>query len=397
MANTLLTPSVITKESLMILHQECNFIGNIGLQYDDRYAKTGAKIGADLKIRKPNKFVTRTGKTINTQDVTEQSSTLTVGTQMGVDFEFDADDLTLTIDMFSERYLKPAMSTLAANIESTVLESVYKDVYNFHDGVSAANDFDNMTEAARILDDNLAPRSQRCMIHTPRGATDLVNANKALFHDSKELSKAYRDASIGRFAGFDHYVNTLVPSHTTGTETEGDTGYNIAASQSGSSITISGGTQTFLAGDIVTLEGCNRVHPETKVDTGTLQQFVVTANSGATATALSISPSIVTSGATQNVSGVPTTNGAVNKIGGGASDTWKQSIGFHKDAFAIAFADLVMPKGVHFAAREVMDNISMRIVSDYDITNDAIPTRIDVLFGWLTPRPELAVRVGHNS
>src|SRR5207302_610439 len=80
------------------------------------------------------------------------------------------------------------------------------------------------------------------------------------------------------------------------------TGYTVnGANQTGSSLLITGGTNTFLKGDIVTLVGSNAVHPETKADLGYLRTFAVTADSGASATALAISPAIVVTGAKQNV------------------------------------------------------------------------------------------------
>jgi hypothetical protein len=63
------------------------------------------------------------------------------------------------------------------------------------------------------------------------------------------------------------------------------------------------------------------------------------------------------------------------------------SLLYHKEAFAFATADLVMPKGVDFAAREVMDGISMRIVRQYDINSDKFPCRLDVLYGYKTHPP----------
>jgi hypothetical protein len=38
----------------------------------------------------------------------------------------------------------------------------------------------------------------------------------------------------------------------------------------------------------------------------------------------------------------------------------------------------------------------MRIVRQYDINNDNIPCRLDVLYGYKTIRPELACRLGFN-
>jgi hypothetical protein len=168
------------------------------------------------------------------------------------------------------------------------------------------------------------------------------------------------------------------------------------ASQSGADLTVDGGTTTFLKGDVITIAGVNRVHPETKANTGVLQQFVVTANSGTSATTLAVSPAITATGGRQNVSAVPADNAAISKVGGGASADWQETLAFSKNAFAFATADLILPNGVDFAAREVSDGISMRIVRDYAISSDTMPCRIDVLYGYKAIRPQLAARVGIN-
>lgn len=395
MANSLLTPSIITKEALAILHQKLNFVGSINRQYDDQYAKSGAKIGNDLKIRLPNEFTVRTGATLSSQDVTEQSVTLQVATQKGVDFTFSSEELTMHIDQFKERYIEPAMAVLAANIENDAF-SMNNDVYNFVNGVGSANSFANVTEAQKQLTLGLAPYGDRMYMHDPQSVVDMLADTKGLFQDSGQIAKQYKDGMLGRISGFDHYENTLVPTHTTGTAAA-TTGYLVnGASQTGASLTVDGGSTTFLVGDIITIAGVNRVHPETKADTGVLQNFVVTANSGTSATSLSISPSITTSGGTQNVSGSPADNAAISKVGGGASADWTDTLAYHKDSFCFATADLVLPEGVDFAAREVMDGISMRIVRDYSISADTFPCRIDILYGYKTIRPETACRVGIN-
>ena len=393
MANSLLTPTAVTREALRILHQKLNFVGNIERQYDSSFAKEGAKIGDSLKIRLPNQYTVRTGATLNTQDTTESSTTLQVSTQKGVDLNFTSVDLTMDMDDFSKRVLDPAMSVLAANIEADAL-NMYKDVYNVVDNDTNAITFKNILQGRQKLVDGLAPQdnNRHILLSTDHSVT-LVDALKGLFQDSGAIKKQYKEGMMGRTGGFDFYENTLLTNHTTGTAAK-TTGYLVnGASQTGASLTVDTGSTTFLEGDVITIAGVNRVHPETKADTGVLQQFVVTADSGASATSLSISPSIVTSGAAQNVSGSPADNAAVVKVGAGANELLNGTMAFHKEAFAFATADLIMPSGVDFAAREVYDGISMRIVRDYDINNDKFPCRIDVLYGYKTLRPEFAARI----
>jgi hypothetical protein len=403
MANTILTPTAVTREALRVLHQKANFIGKVNRQYDDQYAKDGAKIGTDLKIRLPNQYEVRTGATLSTQDTAEQSTTLTVATQKGVDLNFTSADLTMSLDDFSERILDPAMSVLAANIEYDAM-SMYKDVYQEVSDVGAAITKTDILHGARKLTDSLTPTGARCLNLNTTDNADLVDALTGLFNPNANISKQFREGMVAnQFLGYKEvYENTLWPTHVTGTD-DGTGDYLVnGASQTGATLTVDTGAGTFKKGDVIFITGVNSVHPETKQDTGRLQQFVVTADVGTSATSIPISPEIVVSGARQNVSGSPADDAPVLKLEsdestaiGNAAD-YKVSLGFHKDAFAFATADLVMPTGVDFSAREVMDGISMRIVRDYDINNDKFPCRLDVLYGYKTIRPELAVRYGFN-
>jgi hypothetical protein len=250
----------------------------------------------------------------------------------------------------------------------------------------------------------------RCMLLTPRMNRNLVNGATSLFNDRTKVSEQFRKGLIGNeFFGYDSvYQNTLLKLHTTGTDDgTGDYLTDIAAGEANGSageINIDTGAGSFKKGDIVTFASVNAVHAETKQDLGYLKQFVVTADAtpGAGGGSLFISPSIISSGARQNVSAAPADGAEVFKREsddttaiGNAADYYV-GLGFHKDAFAFATADLVMPKGVDFAAREIMDGLSMRIVRQYDINNDNLPCRIDLLYGYKTIRPELAVRLGFN-
>ena len=395
MANTLLTPTAVTREALRILHQKLNFVGNVNRQYDDSFAQSGAKIGDSLKIRLPNQYTVRTGKTLATQDTTESSVTLQVATQKGVDVDFSTAELTMELDDFSERILAPAMSVLAANIEADAL-SMYKDVWNQVSNIGSSATFAGVANVRRKLVDNLTPQDNLSMLINTEDNVDLVDALKGLFNDQSEVSKQYREGYIGRTGGFSFMENTLLPAHTSGTDDgTGDYLTNDVTPQTGATLTVDTGTGTLTEGDIITITGVNRVHPETKVDTGQLMQFVVTADVSASATSIPISPAIVATGATQNVSNGAANNSAVTKVGG-TSAVHNISLGFHRDAFAFATADLIKPKGVDFCAREVLDGISMRIVRDYDINNDNLPCRIDVLYGYQAIRPELACRWANN-
>ena len=396
--NTLLSPTIITREALRILHANLNFIANINKQYDDQFANSGAspsgKIGPSLTIRMPNQYTVRTGSVLAVQDTTETSQVLTVSTQKGVDTLFNSQDLTLTIDEFSKRYLQPAMSVLATNIENDAL-SMIKDVYNAVDDNANALTYKDVANARKVLNLYLAPPMDRCAIMNPSHVVSFNDAVKGLYNPQESVSRPYLTGKIGKVNGIDTYENTVLNSFQTGTAAT-TTGYttNSATAQTGSSIIVQTGTTTFLKGDIITIAGVDAVDPETKADRGFLQQFVITADSGASATTLSISPAIVATGAAQNVTNGAANNKAIVKVGGSTSALYAQSLFFHPEAFTFVTADLIdVSKFGAWGSRQVMDGISMRIARQYDIVNDAIPCRIDVLYGYKTLRPQLACRV----
>ena len=399
MPNSILTPTAVTREALRVLHQKLNFVGNINRTYDDSFAKTGARIGDTLKIRLPNEYTVRSGATLSAQDTTETSVPLQIATQKGVDLNFTSVDLTLSLDDFSKRILDPAMAVLAANIEADALNMAL-DVYQNVNNIGTAVTFNKVLTSRKVLNDALAPMdNNRSILLNTQDNVDLVDALKGLFQDSSAIKEQYREGSMGRTGGFDFYENTLLTSQATGTSAS-STGYTVngAVTANGSTTVVLAGTPTttFNKGDIITFAGCNRVHPETKADTGVLQQFVVTAAYAGGAGTLSFSPAIYTTGGRQNVVAAGIANGvAVTKVGG-ASAIYKPSLAFHRDAFAFATADLVMPQGVDFSSRQVQDGISLRIVRQYDINNDKFPCRLDVLYGYKTIRPQLACRVLSN-
>jgi len=393
MANTLLTPTAVTRESLRILHQKLNFVGNVTRDYDDSFAKSGAKIGDTLKIRLPNQYTVRSGATLSAQDTVESSVSLQVGTQKGVDLNFTSVDLTLSLDDFSKRIIEPAMAVLAASIESDAL-SMYKDVNQSIWNGGAAATYNKALDTRIRLQNSLAPVSDRTMLLDPLAMGDVVKDTKSLFNDQSAIAKQYREGAMGRVAGYDWYENTLMPSHLRG-DANGSYVCNTSTgiTSGTATITLSAGSGTIKKGDVFTIAGVNEVHPETKVDTGRLQQFVATADG---TTSVAVYPTPVTSGAKQNIVINSAGAGKAVVVAGTASTAVQTGLAFQKGAFAFATADLVMPEGVDWAAREVYDGISMRIVRAYDINNDKFPCRLDVLYGYKTIRPELAVRYHNN-
>jgi hypothetical protein len=413
--NSILTPTQITREALRILHGKLTFLGNVNRQYDDQFARSGAKIGTSLNIRMPPKYTVRTNATLAAQDHTERSTPLTVSSQYGVDVSFTSLELTMSLDDFSQRYIKPAMSQLAAKLEQTCLSAAYKLVPNYVNATTnAVMTYAYFQGAGQKLTEQLAPYGDRTALLTPYSKVQFLDATKALFHQSEQLEKQFRDGAMGRTGGFDVYESTHLPSHSNaatiasalttgaalGTST---TTANTWASVTTLSVDTATSNGIISPGDIITISGVYDVHPETKQNTGKLKTFVVDETAAKTLTTaantytFNIRPAMIygSGNAYQNcvLSGVSDTdNNTVTRIGA-ASSSFGQDLFFHKDAFVFATADLQdVSRDGAWGSRQTMDGISMRIARQYAIATDTFPCRIDVLFGFAGLYPELAAR-----
>lgn len=402
MANSALTPDIITKEALDILHNNLVFCRKVNRQYDDSNEMGGQKNSGAIRIRLPNKYTTSTGAALSIEDTTEQSVTLPAGTQRHVDTNFTTKELTLDIDTFSERILEPGISTLASMVDYTTYQARMLDIANT---VGTAGT--TPATAAVLLDANTkmsnfaTPTSRRCTVVNPAANGALVDGLKGLFHSGGSISDQYKSGMMGtNVLGYEEIaMSQSVATLTHGTRALADTTLvnGTLSTEGGATISVDGGTAsaTIVAGDVFTVANVFSVNPETKVSTGQLQQFVCTATNTATTgawTDIAISPAIYTTTALQNVDSFPQDGAAVTFVGT-ESTTNPINLAFHKDTFIMATTDLEMPEGVHFSSRQVMDGISMRLVRQYRIGTDDIPTRIDLLYASVTARPETGCRI----
>lgn len=390
----------ITRRAIARFHNKLKFLKTIDKQYDDRFAKVGAKNGGTLLIREPNQFTVRTGAVMAVQDVAESTQTFTVATQKGVDINLSSVEHTLSVDDFEERILDPAMDKLAADVEYTVLSNVYKDVFNLT-GTPATTpaSLAAVLNAGARLSQGLAPMNNRSLLCDSVAMAATVGGIGTYFHKASEIERGFSDGVLGRAGGFDFYESNMVPSHTNGSRDDTTPVIDTSTLANGdTTITTTGADGTMKAGDVFTIAGVYAVNLETKQAYSHLQQFVITADKTNDATDVwAVAPTIYISGAKQNVS--VTSAGAgkaiVNVAAGGsgaASTAYTQNLAYHRDAFSFVTADLHMEQGQRMARAKV-ENVSMRIWRGADITNDKFPCRIDVLFGYKTVRPEWATRV----
>ena len=413
MSNNLLTISKISNEALMVLENELTFTSEVDRNYDDQFAVVGAKIGNTVNVRRPGRFIGTTGPALNVEDFNETSVPVTLSTQFHVDTQFTTADLALSLDMFSDRVLKPAVAAIANKIDRDGLLMAKNNTANIV-GTAGTPPTGLITylTAGAYLDAEGAPRDgRRSCIVEPFTAATIVDSLKGLFVPQEAIGEQYRKGLMGRdSAGMNWKLDQNVVSQTFGSystatlacSTSTATGFLTSGWASSSTIALTATTATasLQQGDVITIANVYAVNPQNRQAYGSnkLRNFVVTsavtvATSGTTS--VTVSPAVISAGQFQNVYISATSSTAAVTPFNQTGTVSPQNIVMHRNAFTLAVADLELPDGVHFAGRASDKEIglSMRVVRQYTINNDSIPTRLDVLYGWAPLYPELACRV----
>jgi hypothetical protein len=389
---------MITRKSLEILENNLVLTRNVNRQYDDSFAVEGAKIGSTLRIRLPDRALVTDGAALQVQADNEQFTTLTVSSQKHIGVNFTSAELTMQLDDFAERVLKPRVSQLASSVDADVATS-YKGIYNtVGTPGSVPSTSLVLLQANQKLNEFATPMDQRYATVNPAANAGLVEGMKGLFNPTGTISRQFKNGMMGEgILGLDEInMSQSISNHTNGDWGTAITVTSTVATEGQSTLGISftGSSKTWNAGDVFTIAGVFAVNPQTRQSTGSLQQFVVTAAATGSSTAtLNISPALYTaSNALATVNSFPQASAVVTMVGS-ANTGYPQNLIYHKDAISFATADLLLPQGVDMASRQVHNGISLRIVRQYDINNDRLPCRIDVLYGYNAIRPVTAVRL----
>ena len=398
MSNSILTIDMITRKSLEILENNLVITRNVNRQYDDSFAVEGAKIGSTLRIRLPDRALVTDGAALQVQDDNEQFTTLTVASQKHIGVNFTSAELTMQLDDFAERVLKPRISQLASSVDADVANA-YKSIGNTvgTPGTTPSTSL-VLLQAQQKLNENAAVMSPRYATVNPAANAGLVEGMKGLFNPTDTISKQFKNGMMGTgVLGFDEInMSQSIKQHTTGSRVAtGNSVTTTVSSEGAASIALTiGNGLTVKQGDVFTVADCFAVNPQTRESTGSLFQFVALADATASGTAIvvTVAPIYTAANALATVDSFPAAGAAVVFVGA-ASSQYAQNLVYHKDAITFATADLLLPQGVDMAARAVHNGISLRIVRQYDINNDRMPCRIDVLYGFSTIRPQMGCRI----
>ena len=426
MTNTLLTSDIILKEALLHLENELVISKICNRDYEAPFAHgngVAGKPGDTIRIRKPVRGQIRTGSTMQVQDVLEGRTSLTVGTMIGADLQFSSQDLTLRIEDFGPRYLRPQMIKLANKIDTDVMAELVQHCPNWQGTPGQTiNSFQDYAIAPQRLDELAVPSRGRSGILSPADYWGTIG-NITTLSANAPVKSALQESILGRFANTDTYMTQNIATQTVGTwgaspvlnSASGvqTTTYAtvMANNYSEQTINVSGltaSTGTIVAGDVFTLSSVFAVNPITLATQSFLRQFCVVA--GATADAsgnatITITPPIIPVSSTNppasgsqyaTVSVAPATNAAIT-VKGTASTTYNQNIVLDPDAVTLAVVPLIRPQGAVKVETQTYKGLSMRLITGYDITNDLSPWRFDVFYGTRATQPNLACRLSGTA
>ena len=397
MANTLITPIWTLKEVGRSLYNNLKFAANVSRSYDDQYIQAGAKVGWYVNARLPQRFKTTRGQALQIQPITDNVVPIALQDQLNVAFGWSSAQGTMEVEEVRRRYTIPAGGQIANTVDADGLYRCYGDVF----WMLKADDLGNQEylDASALLTDAGVP-TPRVMVTSAKMMAHIVGKGLTLFNPQAVISEGFKQGIYGRnVLGWEEwYQDQNVATHTVGPA--GGAPLVNGANQTGSSLLLKGFTaaaaKRLNRGDAFTLAGVEPVNPQSYYSLGTLQTFTALADvySDASGNAtVPINPAIVPSGNGQTVTASPADNAPVT-LQGTPGDRWQQALGFFEDAFALVTADLEMPKSgkaERIRARDL--GLALRFWEDSLISDDSHPSRLDILVGWKTVRPEMAIRL----
>ena len=407
MANGFQNPVTYTSECLMSLVNELTFSKQVERKYDDKFADKGAQIGDTLNIRRPARYTVSSGAALSAQDYTETSIPLVINNQKHIDTTFTTADLTLKVEDFSERVIKPKMLQLANQVDQDGLSTAVGLIGNLTGTAGTSpNNISFLTAAGKQLDDFSAPRDgNRFLLLDTASNASMIGALSGFFNDRRVISSQFKDATfvdgtntVGFKIGMSQniYRQTTGPRGGTPAVNGASQGIIVGWTNSGTLITngwTAAAAQRVALGDIFTIANVYSVNPVTRQSTGALMQFVclgAQSSDGSGNLTLNISPPMISAGPHQNISVAPA-NGALLTFVGTASTAYARNLAWHKSAFTLGVVDLedVSNLGA-WGARRQWKGFSLRVARQYAIATDTAPARVDIMYGWASPYPELA-------
>lgn len=410
---------MITYKMLAVLHNLTVAAKKVNRDYQPQFAKSGAKIGAQVQIRKPPVYVVTHGTTFQAQDYTETQIPLVIDYHNQIGVEFLNDDLTLSMDDFSGRFIEPAMVPMANQVDVDIMQKAFLTAFNATGvpGTIAQSDTPFLDAKTLLLSQSADIRNLPMLVSPSVGAR-LSSGLAGRFNKQSSISDLYEmgTISMGTALGYDFFETQNVPTFTTGAwaATTPSTGLTVLnANQTGASITCQGAVANTanlgLQGDVVQFQGVYGVNPVTFKNTGLLANWVLTANVSADGSGHFTLPiqgpnqaGITLAGKFQNATASPANGGQIYVWGTAtvanvATQVSPQCMSWSRDGITLACVDLMrFESGRGVECSRVSDpdlGLSMMFTRGVDIREFSEISRVDMLYGTGAPRPEHIVRV----
>lgn len=204
MANTILTPSIIANEALMVLRNNAVMSQLVHRDYSDEFAQ----VGDTITIRKPATFVANEYNDsvgISIQDATEGSVPVKIDKHLDVSFAVTSKEMALDIKDFSAQFLVPAMQAFADKIDSYLI-ALGAGITNRTTATDDAKG--DVIKARKFLTENAVPLAGRNFVYDADLEAKLLGTE--LFISAEKVGDegtALREASLGRKFGMDFYVD----------------------------------------------------------------------------------------------------------------------------------------------------------------------------------------------
>ena len=396
--NAFKTVDWLSMESLRILKNKLEVAQFFNTDYNKEFDKEYA-VGDTVRVKYPQRFLPRDGLNYTPQAINRLSTTVTIDNIVGVDFEWDSFEQAVKLErgeaVLRKEYIDPAMTTIAQEIDSRAANWARKHSNNVV-GTLGTNPVALQTisgSARQVLLEMACPAAgEKGMIVAPKVMTSLVGSTAAYFNPASDISKQYKEGSIGRQGGFDWYESMSLYSHTASTWAAGVTVTTSITADGTTSITLTcTNGDTFKEGDSISFSAVNATNPVTRRSTGTLKNFVIRSAdqtiSGTSAT-ITVSPPMYGPGSQyQNVDALPLAGATVTLWPGTASPNGKSGVvglAIHESAFALVGVKLETPKAVELASqtRDPDSGLSVRFVRMFDPQASKMVNRFDVAFGF---------------
>lgn len=398
---------ISAKMGAVMLKNRLGFTASVDSENAATFGKNFESVqpGDTIYVTKHPRYTVRTDATFSAQDITDEKVALTVDQRRGVDINLTSLEIATDagIAAWAERFLKPAVARIADEVEKYNLQLAAQSAYMMVGtaGTSPATSGVFLQARERIIS-QAAEDSNLMAVIPPSVNTTMVPALQDLFLPNQQIGDQFKNGHLGKTTlGLDFMTSNLAYTHTNGTAVSQSVLINGAVSANGTAtlaVDAITGTNTLTKGTVFTIAGVYDVNPITKAQLPNLKQFVVTADTAATAGAIAslpISPTLYFSGTRQNVSTTIADNAALTFTSGTtASSVYANSLVYAPSAVRFCSIPLFNPgAGVVESSTETVDGISMRAIKYYDGDNDKLKLRLDIQFGTAIVRPEHICRV----